>query len=53
LPTDAGSFRPAGLSAPIMILQAGVQPGVIDAAGYAVGIGGILLTVAWLYTLFR
>jgi len=36
-----------------MLLQAGVQTGVIDAAGYAVGGGGILLTVVWLYLLFR
>jgi hypothetical protein len=35
------------------LLQAGVQGGVIAASGWAVGIGGILLTALWLRHLYR
>jgi hypothetical protein len=35
------------------ILQTGVQPGVINAAGLIVGLGGIALTIGWLNYLYR
>jgi hypothetical protein len=35
------------------VLQAGVQPGVISAAGAFVGIGGLALTFGWLAYLYR
>lgn len=37
----------------MVVAQVGVQPGVIDAAGWAVGLGGIALTLAWLRVLYR
>jgi hypothetical protein len=35
------------------ILETGVQPGVINAAGLIVGLGGIALTIGWLNYLYR
>jgi len=35
------------------LLQAGVQAGVIAASGWAVGVGGLLLTALWLNHLYR
>jgi len=35
------------------VLQEGVQTGVIDAAGWTVGIAGLALVVAWTYYLMR
>ncbi len=36
-----------------VILQEGVQAGVVDLAGYVIGIGGLALTAAWLSYLYR
>lgn len=35
------------------ILETGVQPGVINAAGLFVGLGGVALTIGWLSYLYR
>jgi len=37
----------------IQFLQAGVQPGVISAAGALVTLGGLALTFGWLAYLYR
>ena len=40
----------------VPLSQAGevtVQAGVIDATGWVIGVGGLLLTVFWLRSLFR
>lgn len=37
----------------IVPLQETVQPGVINAAGYALTVGGILATALWLRALYR
>ncbi len=36
-----------------VILQEGVQTGVVDAAGYVITLGGLALTAAWLAYLTR
>jgi len=36
-----------------VLLQEGVQTGLVDAAGYVVLFGGILLTALWLKSLYR
>jgi hypothetical protein len=36
-----------------VVLQEGVQTGVIDATGWAVGLAGIALALAWTYYLMR
>lgn len=35
------------------LLQAGVQEGLIAASGWAVGLGGLVLTGLWLDHLYR
>jgi len=35
------------------LLSSHVQTGVIDAAGWILAVGGLLLTVAWLQYLYR
>ncbi len=35
------------------VLAAGVQPSVINAAGWIVGGGGLLLTAIWLHYLYH
>ena len=34
-------------------LQEAVQPGIIDAAGLVVGLGGLVATALWLNALYR
>jgi hypothetical protein len=34
-------------------LQEAVQPGIIDAAGWIVGVGGLAATALWLNSLYR
>mgnify|MGYP000518941933 FL=1 len=34
-------------------LQEGVQPGLINAAGFVILVGGLLLTAFWLNRLYR
>jgi len=36
-----------------VILQEGVQTGLVDAAGYVVLVSGLALTVLWLKSLYR
>ncbi len=36
-----------------VLLQEGVNAGVISAAGWIVGLGGLLLTAVWLLYLYR
>jgi len=36
-----------------LVLQEGVQPGIIDAAGLAVGVASILIAAVWLHYLYR
>lgn len=35
------------------LLQEGVQTGIVDAAGWIIGLGGIVLTALWLFYLTR
>jgi polynucleotide 5'-kinase involved in rRNA processing len=37
----------------ITVLQETVQPGVVDLAGWIVGLGGLALVVLWLDYLYR
>jgi len=42
--------------APVVLTEAGaasVQGGVVDAAGWVIGLGGVLLTALWLRSLTR
>ena len=36
-----------------VLLQEGVQTGIISLAGWIIGIGGLAVTVAWLFYLMR
>ncbi len=36
-----------------LVLQEGVQTGIINGAGFVVGIAGIVLAVAWMAYLYR
>jgi hypothetical protein len=36
-----------------VLLQETVVPGLVDAAGWVVLVGGVLLTVLWLHRLYR
>ena len=36
-----------------VVLQETVNAGAIDASGWIIGIGGILLTALWLHYLYR
>ncbi len=36
-----------------VLLQEGVQTGIIDVAGWIIGLGGLALTAAWLFYLTR
>jgi hypothetical protein len=43
-------MNPAGAS---VVLQEGVQTGLIDAAGWVLLVGGLLFTALWLWQLTR
>lgn len=47
---NSGAALLPGMS---VLLQEGVQTGLIDAAGYAVLVGGVVLTALWLKSLYR
>jgi len=36
-----------------VLLQEGVQTGIIDASGWIIGVGGLVLLVVWLVYLTR
>lgn len=35
------------------LLQEGVRAGIVDAAGWIIGLGGVVLTALWLFYLTR